>query len=301
MASIAYPPLNPVAFRVGPLSVRWYGLAYLLGFALAYAALRRMCRRGTLRVPETALADLLSWIIVGVVAGGRAGWWVFYHRGGADEPWYEPLAIWHGGMSFHGGLVGVAAALLLWAWRRRGTPVGNLSDCAALVAPLGLFFGRIANFINAELVGRTTNVAWGVVFPGEASARHPSQLYEALLEGPVLLACLLAARRLLRRPRDGQTAALFLMLYGIFRFGVEFTREPDPQVGFVAFGWLTMGQVLSIGLLAAGIVLWPLRERLAPVARPIRAAESPFQVPNTPIRGAPLADRKAGASCRPTL
>lgn len=255
IAMIPYPRIDPDVIRLGGFHIRWYGLAYLLAFALAFAALSRMSRKGILRAPTAAVGDLISWLAAGVVLGGRAGWWLFYHRGeGAIEPWYEPVAIWHGGMSFHGGLIGVLVALLLWSWSRR-LPFWNLADCLALVTPLGLFFGRIANFINAELVGRPTSLPWGMVFPGDSIPRHPSQLYEALLEGPVLLLILWTVFRL-RRPNDGFTAALFLMLYGFFRFGVEFTRQPDPQLGFIAFGWLTMGQLLSAVLAVSGFVLW---------------------------------------------
>ncbi len=258
IAFIAYPNLDPILFSLGPFSLRWYGLAYLLGFLSAYWVLRRMIGRGILRVPADALGELVSWLAFGVMVGGRAGWWLFYHRTeGAAEPWYEPLAVWHGGMSFHGGLIGVVTALLLWSWRRR-TPFWNLADCLALVAPIGLFFGRIANFINAELVGRPTDLPWGVIFPGESIARHPSQLYEAALEGPLLLLILWVIWKW-RRPRDGRIAALFLVLYGVFRFVIEFTRQPDEQLGFIAFGWLTMGQLLSAALFVGGLLLWVLR------------------------------------------
>lgn len=192
------------------------------------------------------------------MVGGRLGWWLFYHRReGAAEPWYEPIAIWHGGMSFHGGLVGVIIALALWS-RARRAPLWNLVDAAALATPIGLFFGRIANFISAELVGRPTGVPWGMIFPGDTVPRHPSQLYEAMLEGPLLLFLLWAVRNRLR-PSEGRTAALFLGLYGLFRFAVEFTRQPDSQLGFIAFGWLTMGQLLSLLLVGAGIALWLIR------------------------------------------
>lgn len=253
LASIQYPQIDPVLFRVGPLAVRWYGLAYLLGFLLAYIVLRRLIRRGALRLSPDALADLIGWLIVGVIVGGRAGWWLFYHRGGGVEPWYEPLAIWHGGMSFHGGLIGVAVALGAWAWLNRAS-FWNLADGLALVAPIGLFLGRVANFINAELIGRPTDLPWGVIFPGDAIARHPSQLYEAALEGPLLLLLLWCVRRL--DVREGQVSALFLVGYGLFRFAVEFARQPDEQVGFVAFGWLTMGQLLSALLIVVGLTVW---------------------------------------------
>ena len=257
LASIQYPQIDPVLFRVGPLAVRWYGLAYLLGFLLGYIVLKRLIRAGTLRLSSDALGDLIGWLVVGVIVGGRAGWWLFYHRGGGVEPWYEPLAIWHGGMSFHGGLAGVAVALGAWAWLNRA-PFWNVADGLALVAPIGLFLGRVANFINAELVGRPTDVPWGVIFPGNAVARHPSQLYEAVLQGPLLLLLLWWVRRR-ADVREGQIAALFLIGYGVFRFAVEFTRQPDEQVGFVAFGWLTVGQLLSALLIAVGLTVWWLR------------------------------------------
>ncbi len=255
VAALTYPAVDPVLFRLGPLAIRWYGLAYLAAFLLGYLGLKRMVRSGRLKLSDDQLSDLLCWLVAGVMLGGRVGWWVFYHRGGgASEPWYEPVAIWHGGMSFHGGLAGVAVAIITWAWRNRA-PVLNIADCVAIVAPIGLFFGRIANFINAELVGRPTSVPWGVVFPGEMIARHPSQLYEALLEGPLLLlaAWAVASRR---RRNEGRTATAFLVLYGVARFFVEFTRQPDDQLGFIAFGWLTMGQLLSTAVSLAGIGLW---------------------------------------------
>ena len=250
---IAFPEIDPIAFRAGTLAIRWYGVAYVTAFALGYYFLRRLTRSGTLRLSLEALQDLLTWLVVGVLAGGRVGWWLFYHRGGGNEPWYEPLAIWQGGMSFHGGLIGVGGALLIFAWRYSAS-FWNLADALALVTPISLFLGRIANFINAELVGRPTELPWGVLFPGEAVPRHPSQLYEAVLEGPVLLLVVWAARRRFTL-RDGQTAALFLVAYGVFRFAVEFTRQPDEQVGFVAFGWLTMGQLLSAALVAVGLAV----------------------------------------------
>jgi len=259
LLSITFPKIDPVAFHVGSLAVRWYGIAYLLGFALAYAILRQLSRRGTLRVTREALSDLIGWLVLGVLVGGRVGWWFFYHRStGEPEPWYEPIALWHGGMSFHGGLIGVSIALVVWCWLKHA-PWRNVADCAALVTPVGLFFGRIANFINAELVGRPTALLWGVVFPGETIPRHPSQLYEALLEGPILLLILWASLR--TRPREGRIAALFLVVYGIFRFTSEFTRQPDAQLGFIAFGWLTMGQLLSVAILIVGLIMWISQRR----------------------------------------
>ena len=184
LAQLRFPPLDPVALQLGPIAVRWYGLAYLAAFALGYVLLLRASRRGTLRLAPAAVGDLVAWLVAGVMLGGRLGWWLVYDRA-SDAPWWEPLAIWRGGMSFHGGLVGVTIALVLFARLRRAS-LWNLADGLALVAPIGLFFGRLANFVNAELVGRPTSLPWGVVFPGDAFARHPSQLYEAALEGLLL-------------------------------------------------------------------------------------------------------------------
>ena len=255
LATITYPQIDPVIVRVGPLAVRWYGMAYCLGFILAYLWLSRLIKLTILRITQEQLNDLLGWLVLGVVVGGRGGWWIFYHHNIHEvEPWWEPIAIWHGGMSFHGGLIGVLAVVFIWC-RSLKAPLWNVMDCLALVTPVGLFFGRLANFINAELVGRPSDVPWAMVFPHDVVARHPSQLYEAALEGPVLLGALWLCRRILK-PGDGRMAALFLLFYGLFRFAVEFTREPDAQLGYIAFGWLTMGQLLSIVIAVAGVVLW---------------------------------------------
>lgn len=251
LAAIAFPLIDPVAFHVGPLAVRWYGLAYLATFAVGYFILRSLARRGRMPIPLSQVANLVPWLIAGVMLGGRAGWWIFYHRpDGMPDAWYEPLAVWHGGMSFHGGLIGVIIALAFWCWRNHA-PFWAVADVLAVVAPIGLFLGRIANFVNAELVGRPTSLPWGVVFPGDIVARHPSQLYEALLEGPVLLIILVMAFR--HHRRSGTVAALFLVIYGLFRIAVEFVRQPDEQIGFLAFGCLTMGQVLSAALVVIGV------------------------------------------------
>jgi len=198
----------------------------------------------------------LMWAALGVMLGGRLGWWLIYHRAKLEpDAWYEFIAIWHGGMSFHGGLIGVSVATSVFAWRNN-IPFWNLADGAALIAPVGLFFGRIANFINAELIGRPSDVPWAMVFPTDPGAvpRHPSQLYEALLEGLLLLVILWALKKV--RPREGTIAACFLVLYGIFRFAIEYTREPDAELGFIAFRWLTMGQALSSAMVLTGVGLF---------------------------------------------
>ncbi|HTW94113.1 MAG TPA: prolipoprotein diacylglyceryl transferase [Tepidisphaeraceae bacterium] len=284
LAFIQYPDLNPIIFRIGPLAVRWYGVAYLTGFALAYLWLRSMIRRGILRITRDQLLDLIGWLIAGVMIGGRTGWWLFYHRPGLlpgpGEPWYEPIAVWHGGMSFHGGLMGVGIALGVWSWLFEA-PGWNIADCAALVTPIGLCLGRIANFINHELVGTPSNLPWAVLFPGYSQPRHPSQIYEAILEGPILLAILWLCRRLFH-PREGRIAALFLIWYGILRFLVEFTRQPDAQLGYLHFGWLTRGQELSVLLLLVGVAIWiylGYRPAPAPVAVVSAPAASPSPKP----------------------
>jgi phosphatidylglycerol:prolipoprotein diacylglycerol transferase len=276
LAYLKFPDVDPVIFRIGRVAVHWYGVAYLLGFIFAYFLLKHIARRGWLRTRPELVGDFVTWVAFGVFIGGRAGWWFFYHRAAGPEPWYEPFAIWNGGMSFHGGLIGVAVAMYLWA-KVHKLSMANLADASALVAPIGLFFGRIANFINHELFGRPTHVPWGMIFPAKGSqypdfvyepfARHPSQLYEAILEGPILLAILWLVF-LKRRPRDGGMALLFVIVYSIFRFGVEFTREPDEQLGYIAFGWLTMGQILSMAIAVTGIVIWLVYIHRAPAAMP---------------------------------
>jgi phosphatidylglycerol---prolipoprotein diacylglyceryl transferase len=256
-ALIPYPQIDPVMFEIGPLKVRWYGMAYLTGFVLAYFVLKRLVRQGLLRITKEQLSDLVGWLALGVVAGGRTGWWIFYHKvdpAALPEPWWEPIAIWHGGMSFHGGLTGVLLVLFIWC-RTQKAQVLNVADCLALVTPIGLFLGRIANFINGELVGRVSHVPWAMIFPNETQPRHPSQLYEAILEGPLLMLALWTLKTRKNR-RDGQIAAAFVMIYAVFRFLVEFTREPDKQLGFIAFGWLTMGQLLSAAIGLAGLIWW---------------------------------------------
>lgn len=291
-ATVAYPRIDPDAIRLGAFHVRWYGVAYLLGFALAFAALRLMSRKGILRLPADAVGDLVSWLAMGVVLGGRTGWWLFYHRSqGAIEPWYEPIAIWHGGMSFHGGLVGVLVAGYWWS-RRHKLHFFDTVDFVAPLVPLGLGLGRLGNFINGELWGKPGSVPWAMIFPNahdEDAAlaandphltqlmqqfgglpRHPSQLYELALEGVVMFSVLWLVS-MKPRPRY-LISGLFALMYGCFRFAVEFVRVPDAQLGYLAWGWLTMGQIQSLPLIAVGLILlWMSRK--APTL-PLATAES---------------------------
>jgi len=249
----AYPFLDPVLFRVGPLEIRWYGFMYLCGFLVAYFVIRAELRRKCGPVPVEAAGDLLFYLIVGLLVGARIGYAVFYNAPVyASAPW-EIFALWHGGMSFHGGMVGMIAAGWLFA-RRNHAPFLELADIGAVAAPIGLMLGRIGNFINGELFGRVTDLPWGIVFPlGGPLPRHPSQLYEAILEGPVLFSLMWWLRR--RTTHHGVVLATFIVGYGVFRFLVEFLREPDPQIGFIA-GWLTMGQILCLCMVAGGIALF---------------------------------------------
>jgi len=252
---LTYPDIDPIIFAIGPLKLRWYGMMYLLGFAAFWwLGSRRARREGSLWTPFQ-VQDFLFYGALGVILGGRIGYMLFYGFDALVENSLNLFRIWDGGMSFHGGLVGVLVAMA-WYARRNGRTFFQLADFVAPLVPIGLGAGRIGNFINGELWGRPTDLPWGMVFPYvDGQPRHPSQLYEVLLEGVVLFAVLwwYSASARPRRAVSG----LFLLLYGVFRFAVEFVRQPDVQLGFVAFGWITMGQVLSVPLIAFGAwLLW---------------------------------------------
>lgn len=260
-----YQNLDPIAFSLGPLTVRWYGLAYVLGFALAAFIIYRVARRWKLGLTEDDLLTLMVCAIIGVVVGARVGYVLFYGDGYYLAHPLEILAFNQGGMSFHGGLVGLLLGGAVAA-RLTRIPFLTLADLGAIAAPVGLFFGRCANFVNGELWGAPTDWPIGVVFGGAAGMmpRHPSQLYEAVLEGLVIFLVLFAlSRRMPPRPR-GTFVGAFLVLYGVFRFLIEFVREPDVQLGYLWGGWLTMGQVLSAPLIIAGVavLVWAARAKL---------------------------------------
>lgn len=251
-----YQMLDPIAVQIGPLQIRWYGLAYVAGFICAFLILGNLSKRWRVRINEDAFFVIVFSVILGVIIGGRAGYVLFYGDGYYLQHPEKILAFNEGGMSFHGGLIGVLAGGYI-ASRITHIPFLTLADMGAVGAVIGLFFGRCANFVNGELWGAPTDLPWGVVFGGAAGTmpRHPSQLYEALLEGVVIFCVLFAlSRKNPPRPR-GTFIGLFLVMYGVFRFLVEFVREPDVQLGYLWGGWLTMGQVLSVPLIVAGIAL----------------------------------------------
>jgi phosphatidylglycerol:prolipoprotein diacylglycerol transferase len=259
-AAIAFPEIDPVLFSIGPLAIRWYALAYVCGLLLGWHYMRRINRRADIGLTSETIDDFLVWATVGVILGGRIGYVLFYNFSYyAHEP-LQALMVWQGGMSFHGGLIGVVVAMVLYA-RKSRISLLSLADLTACAVPIGLFFGRLANFVNGELYGRATDVAWGVIFPtGGPVPRHPSQLYEALLEGAILFVLLWA---LSRRPdalsRPGLLTGVFLVGYSVARGISELFREPDVQIGFLTAG-STMGQWLSLPMLLGGLYLiWHAR------------------------------------------
>lgn len=254
--ALVFPAIDPVAIQIGPLAIRWYALAYIAGILLGWRYLLYLVKRPPQIMARDAVDDFVVWATVGIIAGGRLGYVLFYKPGYYIHVPWEALYLWHGGMSFHGGMIGVLLAIWMFA-RRRGIPVLALGDLVAAVAPIGLFFGRIANFVNAELYGRPADVPWAMVFPSDRAGlpRHPSQLYQAALEGLLLfivLAMLVHRAELRRRP--GLVAGCFLAGYAVARTIGELFREPDAHLGFI-IGPITMGQILSLPMLAAGVYL----------------------------------------------
>jgi phosphatidylglycerol:prolipoprotein diacylglycerol transferase len=256
-----FPHLDPVALHLGPIDVRWYGIAYVAGVLLGWLYARklvgdqRLWGRKFNPISVAELDDLPIWIMAGIIFGGRMGYAIFYQP---DHFFHQPMAffrLWDGGMSFHGGMIGATAAIALFAVKRH-IAILSLLDVVASAAPIGLFFGRLANFVNGELYGRPSTLPWAIIFPGGGPMpRHPSQIYEAILEGALLffvLALLIYRGRSLRFP--GLTGGVFLALYGLARILVEDFREPDPQLGFLS-GGVTMGMVLSGPMVILGLAI----------------------------------------------
>jgi len=259
---VPFPEIDPVAFAIGPLVVRWYALSYLLGVGLGVVYGIVLLRNKTLWPDNTPpltpsqFIDFGFWAVIGIILGGRLGYVLFYNPAYFAANPAEILQVWQGGMSFHGGLLGLVGAMLVFA-RSTGANLLSTVDILAAVTPIGLLLGRLANFINAELYGSPTSMPWGVVFPGtDGVPRHPTQLYEGLLEGVLLFLVIRAVTHVwfgLRRP--GLVAGVFGIGYSLSRWFVEFFRLPDAHIGYLYGGWLTMGMVLTLPLLLAGVAL----------------------------------------------
>lgn len=250
---LTYPHIDPIAARIGPVSIHWYGLMYLISFVSAWGLALYRTSRLPYPLTKTQVSDLIFYAAVGVLVGGRVGYMLFY---AFPTLVHNPLTlfkVWQGGMSFHGGTIGVLISLWLFS-RRIKHPFFQIVDFVAPLVPIGLAAGRLGNFINGELWGRTTQVPWAMVFPDAGPLpRHPSMLYECLLEGVLLFVILWIYSA--RRPPQMAVSGLFALLYATFRIFVEFFRQPDPQLGYLAFGWVTMGQLLSVPIFVVGVVL----------------------------------------------
>ncbi|MBV9017561.1 MAG: prolipoprotein diacylglyceryl transferase [Alphaproteobacteria bacterium] len=274
--AITFPAIDPVAVALGPFVVRWYALAYIAGLLIGWRYCLMLANRPPRLVARDDIDDFLVWATLGVVLGGRIGYVLFYQPGYYLIHPLEALYLWHGGMSFHGGALGVTLAIAVFT-RARRLPVFAFSDIVAEAIPIGLFFGRIANFINGELFGRETDVPWAMVFPnGGPVPRHPSQLYEAFCEGLLLFLLLLLAEHRGARQRPGVVTGLFLIGYAVARMSGELFRQPDVQLGFLFFigqFGITMGQLLSLPVLIAGFALiwWAVRKPVS-TATPERRA-----------------------------
>ena len=261
LLTIAFPVFDPVAFAIGPFVVRWYALAYIGGIVLGWIYARALIKNvklwaGPSPVTLPQLDDFVLWVTIGIIVGGRTGYVLFYNPMFFMQHPAEIFELWKGGMSFHGGFLGCVAAVMLFA-RRNGISILSLGDIVTAVGPIGLFLGRIANFINSELWGRAADptLPWAMVFPnGGPIPRHPSQLYEAALEGIVLFTILAVMIRMGALKRPGLILGSFITIYGIARIIGEFFREPDPQLGFL-WGGLTMGMLLSVPMIIAGVII----------------------------------------------
>ena len=256
---ILFPDIDPVAIHLGPVSIHWYGIAYIVGIGLGWWLLQRHASKTDSRWTQEDVSDVVFFAAIGCVLGGRIGYALFYNFADYMDNPLGIFAVWRGGMSFHGGVIGFIVALVVFS-RRRTLSLLETTDFVVPAVPIGLFFGRIANFVNQELWGAPTSVPWGVVFTHPAAgaiARHPSQLYEALLEGIVLFILLRFVA--VKNRVNGTVSAVFLIAYGLMRASVEFVREPDRHIGYLAQGWVTMGQVLSMPMICLGILILLVR------------------------------------------
>ncbi len=255
LKAIPYPNISPVFFEIGPLQFRWYGLMYLIGLTAAYFLIRNKAASKGLPLSKDQIYDMIVWAALGVFIGGRLGYTLFYNFSYYSQHLLKIFAVWEGGMSFHGGLLGTIISLI-WFSKRQSIPIYTIADLAASVTPIGLGFGRLGNFINGELYGRATDVDWCMVFPaGGPACRHPSQLYEASLEGVLLFSVLWLIGR--KPTPQGTVFWSFIAGYGLCRLCVELFREPDAHIGLI-FGSLSMGQILSLPMVVVGVFMLSL-------------------------------------------
>ena len=267
LLTIAFPVFDPVAISIGPIAIRWYALAYIGGIVLGWIYARSLVKKerlwgGPAPITLVQLDDFILWVTIGIIVGGRTGYVLFYNPAHFVQHPAEILQLWNGGMSFHGGFLGCVAAVMVFA-RKNGISILSLGDITTAVAPIGILLGRIANFINSELWGRPadSSVPWAMVFPnGGPLPRHPSQLYEAGLEGILLFLVLAVIIRMGALKRPGLIVGSFIAIYGLARITGEFFREPDPQLGFL-WGGLTMGMLLSVPMIIAGAILIVMARR----------------------------------------
>ncbi|PZP43155.1 MAG: prolipoprotein diacylglyceryl transferase [Azospirillum brasilense] len=269
--AILFPAFDPVAIQLGPFAIRWYALAYITGILLGWWMVRRLVQLAPQAATREQVDDFVTWATLGIVLGGRIGYVLFYRPGHYIEHPLEALYLWQGGMSFHGGAAGVILALYFFT-RSQRLDFLSFSDRVTAVVPIGLFFGRIANFINGELWGRVTDVPWGMIFPtGGPEPRHPSQIYQASMEGVILFILLqILVHRPALRARSGFVSGAFLAGYGVARIIGELFRQPDAQLGFL-FAGITMGQLLSLPMvLIGGWLMWRSRPATAPAPGAVR-------------------------------
>ena len=269
--AILFPAFDPVAIQLGPFAIRWYALAYITGILIGWGLVRRLVQLAPQVATREQVDDFVTWATLGIVLGGRIGYVLFYRPGHYIDHPLEALYLWQGGMSFHGGAAGVILALYLFT-RSQGLSFLGFSDRVTSVVPVGLFFGRIANFINGELWGRVTDVPWGMIFPtGGPEPRHPSQLYQAGMEGVILFVLLqVLIHRPALRARYGFVSGAFLAGYGVARIVGELFRQPDAQLGFL-FAGITMGQLLSLPMVFIGVwLMWRSRPATAPAPGAVR-------------------------------
>ena len=275
--AIAFPVFDPVAIQLGPIAIRWYALAYIGGIVLGWIYARSLLKNerlwgGPAPISLPQLDDFILWVTVGIIVGGRSGYVLFYNPAFFAQHPAEIFQLWNGGMSFHGGFLGCVAAVM-WFASRNGISILSLGDITTAVGPIGLFLGRLANFINGELWGRETDVPWAMIFPNDRLhlLRHPSQLYQAALEGILLFAVLAVMIRMGALKRPGLILGSFILIYALARITGEFFREPDSQLGFL-WGGLTMGMLLSVPMIIAGLILIMLawRKTPSPESKPVQ-------------------------------